>query len=394
MGLLDHITVLDLSPYPPGRYATMLFADMGAEVIGIEIPSGTRKGAFKMLDDDTQPRWLWHQRNKKSMTLNLKSDDGKTIFEQLVKRADVVVESFRPGNAKRLGLDYDSLTKIKPDLVYCAVSGYGQDGPYAQMASHEPNYQALSGVMARNRTNDGVPHMSSTFMGDLVGGAMNAAIAILAALLHRNHSGEGQFIDVSMTAGLVPLLAYQSTAHLRKEAFSPRFLSTLSPALNIVPEQSVYRTRDRRFVAISVVEPLLWKRFCEVTKCENLAPNFLSDDEAVRDRTQAALVKLFEARTRDEWEALNNEFDLGISPVKELEEIFSDPQMLHRNMILEYDYPPVGRTTHINLPFTMSKTPVGGVRTIPRYGEQTDEILASLGYSPEQIKELRGAGAC
>lgn len=394
MGVLNHVRVLDLSPYPPGRYATMLFADMGADVIGIEIPAGTRKGAHKMLDDDTQPRWLWHQRNKRSMTLNLKSEAGLDIFKQLVGTADIVVESYRPGNAKRLGLDYDSLVKVKPDLVYCSVSGFGQDGPYSQLASHEPNYQALSGVMARNRTHDGIPHMSSVFLGDLVGGAMNAAVAILAALSHRDKTGEGQYIDVSMTAGLVPLLAYQSTAHLRLEPPSPRYISTLSPALNLVPEQAVYRTKDDQFVTVSAVEPLLWSRFCEVLQCNDLIRNFMSDDESVRAHTQAILTEKFLTRTRDEWEALNNEHDLGISPVKELEEVFSDPQMLHRNMFVDYEYPPLGKTTHVNLPFTMSKTPVGGVRVIPRYGEQTGEILGALGYTTEQIEELRRSSVC
>ena len=271
MGALSGIKVLDFSNYTPGRFGTLMLADLGAEVIGIEVRPGSRKSEFKSMDDDTQPRWLWHQRNKRSMTLDLKSEAGLKICKQIVENSDVVVESFKPGTMKRMGLDYEVLSKIKPDIIYCSISGFGQDGPYAQLVCHEPNFEALSGIMGRNRFHGGPPHMSSCFLGDIVGGGMNGVIAILAALVHRDRSGEGQYLDVSMTAGLLPLIGYQSYAHQRP--VSPHFLTTESPALNIVPEQAVYRTKDDKYVGGGILAPWLWKRACETLGCPELVGN-------------------------------------------------------------------------------------------------------------------------
>jgi crotonobetainyl-CoA:carnitine CoA-transferase CaiB-like acyl-CoA transferase len=392
MSALEGLRVLDISAYAPGRFATMLLADLGAEVIGIEMVSGGRKGGFKMLEDDTHPRWLWHQRNKRSMTLNLKSEAGLALFKKMAADADVVVEAFKPGTAQRLGVDYDAIRAANPKIIYCSISGFGQDGPYAQLTNHEANHQALSGVMERNRLRDGEPHMSSAFVGDLAGGSMNAVIAILAAVIHRARSGEGQYIDVAMTAGLLPLLGYHAYSNQRPP--SPRFFSTVSPAHNIVPEQAVYRTKDGRHVAISIPEPWLYQRACNEFGCPEIIPNQFSDDEDIRRQSFERLQQVFLTKTRDEWEAFNHEKDLGISPVKDLSETFTDPQMLHRGMIIDYDYAPVGPTKHVGVPFILSKTPAMGVRNIPRYGEDTDTILREFGLSEAEIEGLKEQGAC
>lgn len=390
VGALEGLLVLDLSAYANGRYATMIFGDLGAEVIGIEMRPGGRKADFKMLDDDAHPRWLWHQRNKKSITLDLKTEGGLKVFMQLAAKADVVVESFRPGGAKKLGLDYEAVSKVNPKIIYCSISGYGQDGPYAHLANHEPNYQALSGVMDRNRLKGGDPHMHSGFIGDLVGGSLFAALSILAAVVHRNKTGEGQHIDVAMTAGLLPMLGYHVYSHQRPP--TPRMFSTESPASNIVPEQSVYRTKDGQHIAISIPEPWLYKRACEELGAPELVANYMTDDPELSAATRKRLEEVFASKTRTEWEAFNNERDLGISPVKNLDEIFEDPQMRHRGMIIEYDYEPTGVVKHIGTPFIMSKTPANTIRNIPRYGEHTEQLLAELGYSEAEIEDLQDAG--
>lgn len=391
-GALSGLKVIDLSAYAPGRYATMLFADMGAEVIGIEVASGARKGEFKTVEDDSHPRWVWHQRNKRSMTLNLKAPEGKEVFRKLIAEADILVEAFRPGAAKRLGIDYETLSRINPGLIYCAITGYGQDGPYAHLINHEPNYQALSGVLERNRFRDGEPHMASGFLGDIAGGSLFSSVAILAAVIHRQKTGEGQFIDVSMMAGLLPLLAYQSYATQMPP--EPRLMSTVSPAHNVVPEQAVYPTSDGRHVAISIAEPWLFERACTVLGCPEIIPNHFTDDEDLRRQTFDRLRAVFQSRTMAEWETFNDEHDIGISPVKTLEEVFTDPQMVHRGMIVDYDYPPVGRRKHIGTPFIMSRTPANEIRSIPRFGADTRTILQELGYGDQAIDALFDAGVC
>lgn len=392
MNALEGLKVIDLSNYAPGRCATMMLADFGAEVIGIEQVISTRKGEFKSMDDDAHPRWLWHQRNKRSMTLNLKSEEGQKIFRQLVADADVVLEAFKPGTTKRLGVDFNTLSQINPRLVYCSISGFGQDGPYSQLVNHEPNLQALSGVLERNRRHDGAPHMHSAFLGDLVGGSLNAVVSILMAIIHRNKTGEGQYIDVSMTAGLLPLLGYHAYANQLPE--HANFFSTTSPALNLVPEQAVYQTKDGLHIGVSIPEPWLYKRACEVLGCPDLVEHQFTDDEAVRQQMFDRFQEIFLTRTRDEWDAFNREHDLGISPVKSLEEVFEDEQMLHRGMIIEHEYEPVGKVKHVGTPFIMSRTPAVGIRNIPRYGEQTTAILEELGWNSQDIASLRENGVC
>lgn len=390
MSALEGIKVIDLSAYAPGRCATMMLADFGAEVIGIEQVIAARKGDFKMLNDDAHPRWVWHQRNKRSLTLNLKAEEGLAIFNELTASADVVLEAFKPGTTKRLGVDYETVSKLNSRLVYCSISGFGQDGPYSQLVNHEPNYQALSGVMDRNRFHNGPPHMHSAFLGDLVGGSLNAVVSILMAIIHRDKTGKGQHIDVSMTAGLLPLLGYHAYSQQLTE--HANLFSTASPALNIIPEQAVYETKDGLHVGISIPEPWLYKRACEELGCPELIDKQFADDDATRKAAFDRFQGIFLTRTRDEWDAFNREHDLGISPVKSLDEVFEDEQMLHRGMVIEHDYEPVGTVKHVGVPFKMTETPSVGVRNIPRYGEDTSAILQELGRSSETIDALREKG--
>ncbi|MFA7588007.1 MAG: CoA transferase [Novosphingobium sp.] len=216
--------------------------------------------------------------------------------------------------------------------------------------------------------------------------SLYGVVAILAAIHDRGKTGLGQHIDVAMTAGLLPMLGYHFYSHQRPP--TPRMFSTESPASNIVPEQSVYRTKDDRHVAISIPEPWLYERACNELGCPELIPNYMTDDPQLSYDTRKRLEEIFSQRTRDQWEVFNFERDLGISPVKNMDEVLDDPQMKHRGMIIEHVFEPVGAVKHIGTPFILSRTPADGVRDIPRYGQHTTELLTALGYSSEEIEGL------
>jgi crotonobetainyl-CoA:carnitine CoA-transferase CaiB-like acyl-CoA transferase len=386
-GALDGIRVLDLSFFAPGRVASLLLGDLGADVICIEMPRGVRPSASR-LDEDTSSRWLFYQRNKKSITLNLKTDGGLRVFRELVKKADVVIESYKPGTARKLGADYDAVSAINPQVIYCSVSGFGQTGPYSQYIGHEPNYQGLSGVLAHNHLEGQPPTMLPALVGDLGGGAMSGVIAILGALLYRERTGEGQYLDVAITSGILPLLGSLPYAQwlgeeYRATSFSSGHRAAFRP----------YETKDGKYVGISPSEPWLWARFCHVIG----RPDLLELRHASSGESPDLLPemkKIFLSRTQDEWVELNERENLAVTAVLgDIRDIENDPQMKHREVIVEIDYEPLGPVKQIKTPFKMSKTPPT-VRWIPRYGEHTDSVLAEAGFDDEQIKELRAEGAC
>ena len=389
MGALDGIKVLDVSFYAPGRWATMILADLGAEVIGIEMRRGDRPATLNILDDDTHGRWVWYQRNKKSITLNLKTEEGKKIFYDLAKHADVIVESFRPGTPKRLGIDFETVKAVNPRIVYCSVTGFGQDGPYAHLFGHEPNYEALSGALGRNRERGGRPILLSTLAGDLCGGAYNAVVAVLSAVIHAMKTGKGQYIDVAITAGILPLLGVQPYLYWRSAPPYPT--GGESPSLGGRPDFHVYETKDGQYVAISPIEPWAWEKLCRLLGREDLIPHFQATGQK-REEVIAALTESFASKTKHEWVETNEKENIGISPVlMDFEETFSDPQMVHRQMVVEIDYAPLGKVKQIGIPFKMSETPPE-IKWIPRYGEHTEAILAELGYPESETERLRDQG--
>jgi crotonobetainyl-CoA:carnitine CoA-transferase CaiB-like acyl-CoA transferase len=388
MGALSGLTVLDLGFYAPGRWAAMVLGDLGADVICLEMPRGTRPSDFAVLDDDTGQRWIWYQRNKRSVTVNLKTADGKRIFERLAKRADVVIESYKPGTAQRLGIDYESVRRLNPTIVYCSVSSFGQTGPYRDLISHEPNYQALSGALGQNHEHGGTPVMLPAVVGDLGGGASNALVAVLAALLHRGTSGEGQYIDVAITAGVLPYVAGLPYATWLNDPYRQ-----VSMSENVRPEFRVYETKDGRHVVVSAIEPWLWERLCHAIGRDELAAEHQPAGER-RAAIVAELTETFLSRTQAEWAELNLRENVSITPVLEtVQDIENDPQMRHRNMIVDLEYTPLGTVKQVGIPFQMSQTPAE-VRWIPRYGEHTTDVLTELKFAPDEIDALRQNGTC
>ena len=384
-GALAGIKVLDLSFFAPGRAASLVLADLGADVICVEMPHGVRPSASR-LDADTSSRWLFYQRNKKSITLNLKTDGGKKVFGALAREADVIVESYKPGTAKNLGVDYDTVREFNPQVVYCSVSGFGQTGPYSQYIGHEPNYQGLSGVLGNNHLEGVPPTVLPALVGDLGGGALSGTVAIMTALFHRERTGEGQYIDVAIAAGILPLLGSLPYAQwLGEEYRATSFASGHRAAFR------AYETKDGKYVGISPSEPWLWVRFCQVIGREDLSDH--RDGTGESPDLVNALKDVFLSRTQREWVDLNARENIAVTAVlDDIRDIENDPQMRHRGVVVEIDYEPLGRVKQINTPFQMSKTPPT-VRWIPRYGQHTDEVLAEAGFDDDQIKALRSEGA-
>jgi alpha-methylacyl-CoA racemase len=263
---LSGIRILDLSRLLPGAYASQMLADFGADVIKIEEPGGGDYTRFlpPYSAGGMGVFFLAINRNKRSMTLNLKAAEGREIFLHLVKRADVLLESFRPGVLARLGLDYEQLKEINPRLIYCAISGYGQDGPYRLRAGHDLNYAGYAGLLHYNRGPNGEPAMPATQLGDLVGGSFMAVIGIMAALLGRGQTGEGQIVDVAMTEGVMALLPLISAIYLNTGEAPGPGMSSLDGGL---PCYNIYETQDGKYLTLAALEYKFWHTFCERIGC-------------------------------------------------------------------------------------------------------------------------------
>jgi len=367
----------------------MILADLGADVLCVERPRAPREVAYETFDSDTHVRWFYYQRNKRSITLNLKSAEGMDAFRRIVRTVDVVVESFRPGAAARLGVDYSAVEKVNPRVVYCSVSGFGQTGPYRELIAHEPNYQGLSGALGTNRIHGQEPHILSAILGDTGGGSSHALFAILAALYHRERTGEGQYIDVAITAGVLPYLGLFPYIGWYGDAYR----NVLNPT-NRRPDFRAYLTKDSKYVAISPGEPWLWEKFCRVIGRPDLISQYRPTTDPERDALIDALSAVFSRRTQADWVALNEKENVSITAVyTSIEEVEADPQMVDREMVVELEYEPLGRVKQVGIPYRMSRTPAS-IRWMPRYGEHTVDVLKEVGFSETDIGSMRAAGVC
>jgi crotonobetainyl-CoA:carnitine CoA-transferase CaiB-like acyl-CoA transferase len=377
---LSGIRVLDLSRLLPGPFCSMILADFGAEVIKVEEPvKGDYMRRFPPLVQEEGVVFLAVNRNKKSLTLNLKTEAGRRIFLELVRTADVLLESFRPGVMARLMLDYQAMQGINPRLVYCSLSGFGQTGPYREWAGHDLNYVALGGVLDLLGADDGPPAVPGVQLADLCAGLWTA-LAITLALLARERTGRGQYLDVAMLDSVVALLTVPAAAY-----FLGRGVACYAPT-NAQANYNVYRTRDGRYVTLGALEPKFWRAFCRAVGQEEWIAR--RDDGDLIAEVQA----LFATRTLAEWKELFAGQDVCCEPVRTLSEVFADPQVQSRRMVVEVEHPMEGLLRQLGMPIKLSDAP-GTVRTPPpRLGEHTDELLRALGYSAEEITELREQG--
>ncbi len=397
MMALEGIRVLDLSRLAPGPFCSMLLGDLGADVILVEappeaLPSGGVIGPLRVAADDegAQRGFAFNAlgRNKRSIVLNLRKEEAREAFYRLAGTADVVLEGFRPGVVKRLGVDYETLSKLNPRLVYCSLSGYGQDGPYAGMAGHDINYIAIAGALSLIGWPGEPPAIPLNIIADYAGGGLHAAYGILAALLAREKTGRGQFVDIAMTDGVMYLLA-AAISHYYLTGAVPRAGETL---LNGgVPHYNVYETEDGRWITLGSLEPHFYANLCRAMRREDLISH--QYDSSKREEAFAYFREQFRTKTRDEWFEILRETDICVAPVYALDEALDDPHNRHRQMLIEVEHPVVGRVPQVGIGTKLSETP-GKVRSpAPRPGEHTDELLSGLGYTPEETTRLRETGA-
>ncbi|HYM16539.1 MAG TPA: CaiB/BaiF CoA-transferase family protein [Dehalococcoidia bacterium] len=388
---LEGIKILDLSRLAPGPFCSMMLGDLGADVLLIEAPAdGKLAPAFagaRSQDLEKMAAYNIMSRNKRSIVLNLREPDARAVFYQLAETADVVLEGFRPGVVKRLGVDYDTLKDRNPRLVYCSLSGFGQTGPYSQLVGHDINYISIGGALGMIGWPGTPPAIPMNIIADFAGGGMHAAFGILAALMARERTGRGQYVDIAMSDGVLYLLA-SLVGNVLMGGQSPTRGGTL---LNgSVPHYNVYECKDGGWISIGSLEPHFFVNLCKVMGREDFIPH--QYDAAKREEIAAHFRAQFATRTRDEWFEVLKQSDICAGPVYSLDEALRDPHNLARDMVVEVDHPTLGKIRHLGIGTKLSDTP-GRVRsTAPLAGQHTDDVLASLGVDPARIASLRERG--
>ncbi len=355
---LKGIRVLDLSRVLAGPYCSMTLSDLGAEVIKVEIPGrGDDTRAFPPFLEGESSYYLSLNRGKKSLTLNLKDEKGVEVLHRLVKKCDVVLENFRPGVTKRLGVDYDVLKEIKEDLIYCSISSYGQTGPYAARPGYDLIIQGMSGLMGITGEQDRPPVRVGVAVTDLNAG-MYAVIAILSALRVRDQLGIGQYLDVSMMDTAVSWMTYMAGSYFANGEVPPR-MGGAHPS--IVPYQT-FEAGDGKFLLVAGGNDRLFKILCGVMDMLHLVEDLMYVSNTVRVENREILVPIIQekllTKPRDAWLSMLMESGFPCAPVNTMDEVFSDPQLLHRNMLVTMDHPKIGEIKQIGAPLKFSDTPL------------------------------------
>lgn len=376
-GALTGISVLDLSRLLPGPFCSMVLADHGARVISVEDK--------RFMADDLFITTV--NRNKEHMSLNLKTHEGKKIFYRLVKKTDVLLEGFRPGVVHRLGIDYDTVRSLNPKIIYCSITGYGQTGQNKDRAGHDVNFMGYAGILDIMGEPDRPPSIPGIQIADIAGGGMNAVIGILLALWARERIGKGQYIDISMTDGMVnflslPLFFQQRTGEAPKRGES--LLSHRYACYN------TYETADGRFISIGAVEHRFWRQLCEqlgvpeYTSCQY--------DDSCREEIIEFMRTTFKKKTLIEWTKELANLDVCWGPIQNLQEVLKDPFFRAREMVVDILQKNKEKTTTLGVPVKLSETP-GTIRTSPvDFGESTVAILQELGYTEDQIVDFEKKG--
>ncbi len=391
MKALEGVRVLDLTRALAGPYCTLMLGDYGADVIKIEIPGAgddTRHWGPPFIGEESA-YFLSINRNKRSLTLNFKEPQAREIFLKLVQDADVVVENFTPGVMARFGLGYDTVKCVNPGIIYCSISGFGQDGPYKDRPAYDQVMQGVGGIMSLTGEPEGEPQKVGVAVTD-IGAGMWAAFAIVSAMLHQRAGAqpEGQYIDISMLDAQVAWLTYQA-AYYFATGQPPKRLGAAHPTL--VPYQA-FMCQDGKYINVAVGSERIWERFCQGIHREDLLerPELAQNGDRVKNR--ATLVPLlqgyFLTRPVREWVEALQAVSVPCGPINDLADVFTDPQVRFRQMLLEISHPTLGYIKQTGLPIKFSLTPGGLDRPPPLLGEHNQEILRELGYSDVAIQKM------
>ena len=398
-GPLEGIKVLELIRVAPGAFCTMMLADMGAEVLKIETPptDASEVDAGQATAEARRAAFQFVNRNKQSIAINLKHPAGQKILHELAADADVLVEGFRPGVMARLGGDYATLKQINPRLIYCSLSGFGQDGPYRDLPAHDINYLSIGGVLNLIGEPDRPPAIPLNIIADYAGASMHGAVGILLALLARQQTGRGQWVDVSYLDTTISLLA--ATPMVRNFFFNGSAHGRGEGALGgSFPYYTTYETADGKLLSVGCTEPWLWQNFCTAIGRADLAKFALRSEhfaglaDSTAQQAKQEVQEVLRRKTRDEWCAFFKDKNVCVGPVYTVAETFQDPQVMARHMVVDVEDRRYGTIRQAGVAIKLSETP-GSIRHVgPMVGEHTEAVLATLGYTAAERAQLRQAG--
>ena len=389
---LEGVRVLDLTQIMAGPYCTMMLADMGADVVKVEKPHGgddTRRMGPPFINGESAA-FLGINRNKRSVVVDLRSDRGRELAQKMAKESDVLVQNFRPGSLDRMGLGYEQVKQINPALVYCTISGYGATGPYAQRGGFDLVAQGMSGLMSVTGHPDSPPTKIGVPICDLNAG-MFAAIGILTAYINRVRTGEGQHVDTSLLEGGIAYTFWESAMYFATgEVPEPK-----GSAHRLTAPYQAFETANG-FVNVGAANQSNWERMCTAIGREELAsdPRFVQPKDRMNniDELVATLEETFIQRSSQHWLDAMAAAGVPAGPINDLAQVYADPQVVAREMVVDSEHPVAGPIRNIGIPIKLSETPGRFRRSAPALGEHTDEVLTDLGYDDSDIETLREDG--